>query len=64
MNTWKAIVEIEFPLTDDDMAILHEGDSEADFSARAMERVKKALDAALEPLGRDAHYLIVRQPFF
>jgi len=60
MSTWKAMVEIEFPVEPADTVIRFEGDAEADFVSRARGRIRPALEAMRALLGAEAHYYIVR----
>jgi len=59
--SWRAIIEVEFPEAPSDLVRLEDGDGEADFSARALQRLRPALEL-LTALITGAHYHVVQAP--
>lgn len=60
--TWVAKIEIEFPVDPNDIRIRYEGDAPTDFSMRALDRIRPALEAMREQLGPEAHYYVLQLP--
>lgn len=60
--TWIVKIEIEFPVHPTDTTILYDGDADADFAGRALDRLHLALEAMRTQLDPEAHYYILQQP--
>lgn len=58
METWILILELEFPVLDEDTKEKYVGDCEEDFARRALERMRPTMDKLLED-SEFTHYHIL-----
>ncbi len=58
MENWIMVVELEFPVEDEDTKEKHVGDAEVDFANRAVGRFRPALDELVKN-SKLAHYHII-----
>ena len=62
-NRWRIVVELTWDVLPEDVQERFEGDAPVDFAARALERVRPAMDELLRSEDSDfAHYHILEQP--
>ena len=54
--TWTMRIELEFPVQSDDVQVRYVGDAEVAFAARALERIRPALERLRAEIGPEAHY--------
>ena len=58
---WEVVVSLTFPRLDGDEQVKHEGDAPVDFSDRALEQVRPALNEPLKA-SEFRHYHIEKPP--
>lgn len=60
LGVWSIIVEFTLPVTEDDIAILHDGDAECDFANRAIDRLRPKLNEITDG-GNAMGWMVLRQ---
>ena len=58
LGVWEIPVIVEWHVTETDLQVLAEGDTEADFGRRALERVREALETIRGDGKALAHYTL------
>jgi hypothetical protein len=63
VERWKIVVELTFDIDPEDVKFRYEGDTEQDYSERALHRIKKEGLNQFQGEGKPfAHYHILRRP--
>lgn len=62
MTTWRCSIEIEFPALVSDVTPQTSGDTEMDYSGRAMDRLRPALERMRASLGPGVVWRVVDWP--